>query len=166
MSDNVVRYDLSGLEPLERALLIEVLAGESIRYELHEAVLLILKEDEDLVDLLIGVIETSVSSSGAPAVPTREVSPAPYAGPSCQICGARPAAPIVLRRQTGMVVVSTTRTLDAMLCSRCGEAAARNYQRQTALKGWTGVRSALMNPFIIATNSRNRREHQRRLGGK
>ena len=81
----------------------------------------------------------------------------------CQVCGASPAAQIKLRRGVGMVVVARTYTSDAMLCDKCASAATTEYQSKTAVQGWTSPRSALANPFYLASNAVNRAKHKKRL---
>ena len=39
----------------------------------------------------------------------------------------------------------------------------KEFQKQTALKGWTSLYSAALNPFYIAGNAKNRRQHKRTL---
>ena len=86
--------------------------------------------------------------------------------PYCQICGKTPAAPIDLRRQVGMVVLMRTYTSEMTLCSSCADVAYRQFQKSTAIKGWTGIRSALMNPIVIGTNAVNKGKHRKNLEKK
>ena len=81
----------------------------------------------------------------------------------CQVCGGSPAAQITLRRGVGMVVVARTYTSDAMLCDKCASVATTEYQSKTAVQGWTSPRSALANPFYLASNAVNRAKHKKRL---
>ena len=81
----------------------------------------------------------------------------------CQACGGSPAAPIKLRRGVGMVVVARTYTRDAILCDKCASIATTEFQSKTAVQGWTSPRSALANPFFLASNAVNRVKHKKLL---
>jgi hypothetical protein len=83
--------------------------------------------------------------------------------PSCEVCGSQPAAQIVLRQLTGLVVVMSSMQYNPVLCAPCGEIASRESQRQTLAKGWWSVGSAVLNPIVLAANSRNRRKHRNNL---
>ncbi len=82
---------------------------------------------------------------------------------TCQSCGKSPAAKIKLRRGVGMVLVARTYTSEATLCDTCAALITSEYQRKTAVQGWTSPRSALANPFYIASNAVNRSRHKRGL---
>jgi len=86
-----------------------------------------------------------------------------HQSPACEICGERPAASIDLRRQVGMVVVMRQYSATAVLCEGCAKKAYTEFQKSTALKGWTGVKSALMNPVVIGANAVNKKRHKDRI---
>ena len=165
MSNPNVKYDVSKLDPLERSALREVLTEKGIRFQLNLGLLIVYPDDEAVVDENLAKVEKVGSELRAQAL-AAPTSGRISSGIGCQICGRTPAAPIVLRRQVGMVIVATTHTIDAVLCDQCAQAATRDFQKQTAIKGWTGVRSALTNPIVIATNARNRKKHRNQLGGR
>jgi len=83
---------------------------------------------------------------------------------SCELCGRSPAAELVLRQITGYVLAMSWQQHNPVLCGECGQEVARAVQRQTLTKGWWSVRSAAMNPFVAASNSKNRRKHNKLLG--
>jgi Zn-dependent membrane protease YugP len=70
-----------------------------------------------------------------------------------------------------MVPVFRSVALIVILIVTSGAAAQRaaeaykQFQKSTAIKGWTGVRSALMNPIVLGTNAVNRNKHRRKLQG-
>lgn len=165
MSASQVKYDIGELDPLERSALREVLTARGIRFQLTDSVLLVYAEDEATVDGLLAALEQVGEELRQEAAAARSVPARAVGGRVCELCGRGPAAPLVLRRQVGMIVVASTHTVDAVLCDSCAQAATRSFQKQTAIKGWTGVRSALTNPVVIATNARNRKKHRDQLRG-
>jgi len=62
-----------------------------------------------------------------------------------------------------MVLVARTYTSEATLCETCAAMITSEYQRKTAIQGWTSPRSALANPFYIASNAVNRARHKREI---
>ena len=81
----------------------------------------------------------------------------------CEACGSRPAARIKLRRGVGLVLMAKTFTADVNLCATCADAAAKEFQKKTAVQGWTSPRSLLANPFYLASNAVNKARHKRDL---
>lgn len=82
---------------------------------------------------------------------------------TCEVCGQSPAARIKLRRGVGIVLLARVYTSDVVLCDTCASSATSQYQRETLIKGWTSPRSAVMNPFYVASNAINKVKHKRRL---
>jgi len=83
----------------------------------------------------------------------------------CEVCGGSPAARIKLRRGVGLVLMAKTYTADVNLCEPCAASATSEYQTKTAIQGWTSPRSAVTNPFYLASNAVNRAKHKKRLRG-
>ena len=81
----------------------------------------------------------------------------------CDVCGNTPAARIKLRRGVGLVLMARVYTSDINLCESCASSATSEYQKKTLVQGWTSPRSAVMNPFYVASNVVNRAKHKRRL---
>ena len=81
----------------------------------------------------------------------------------CEVCGRSPAARIKLRRGVGLVLMAKTYMADIDLCEPCAASVTSEYQTKTALQGWTSPRSALTNPFYLASNAVNRAKHKKRL---
>ena len=81
----------------------------------------------------------------------------------CELCGQRPAARIKLKRGVGMIIAARTVSADVTLCESCAASATAEFQKKTALQGWTSPRSALSNPFFLASNAVNRARHKRNL---
>ena len=157
-----VRYDISEFHAFETAFLRERLSRSSIEFELENGVLSVPRSNEGEVDQAIRDSESALKTLEA----EQEMSRAIHSGrlsPSCEICGRFPAAPIDLRRQVGMIVVMTTYRAEMTLCESCASDAYKQFQRSTAIKGWTGVKSALMNPFVLGTNAVNRNRHRKKL---
>jgi hypothetical protein len=65
-----------------------------------------------------------------------------------------------------LVLMAKTIKADAFLCDSCASAATVEFQTKTAVQGWTSPRSALTNPFYLASNAVNRAKHKRRLRDK
>lgn len=72
----------------------------------------------------------------------------------CEECGQVPAALLRQRLQVGLLIISKTDSIEAHLCVDCGAALRREVRKQNLIKGWIGLRSATMNPVIMATNER------------
>jgi len=157
-----INYDLSELGAAARERIEESLTLAKILYLLDKETLSIDKSDEVKVDEIISATESieeffEAAQSEARAVRSGTV------GRACELCGSRPAASLSLRRQVGMVIVMRQYEVDAVLCSSCAERSYVDFQKQTAIKGWTGVRSALMNPVMLSANLVNIRRHREQI---
>ena len=141
-----LKYDISNLHSLEIQFLISKLRDRDVQFTI----------DESAAELQL--LESHQTESRL----IKQGTQSPY----CQICGKTPAAPIDLRRQVGMVVLMRTYTSEMTLCSSCADVAYRQFQKSTAIKGWTGIRSALMNPIVIGTNAVNKGKHRKNLEKK
>lgn len=161
--DGFVRYDVSGLEPIERALVRDRLENDRITFRLTDDVLIVGAASEVAVDGHIAYVEAYAGALKRESERAELVRQGRTDLATCDACGTSPAAPITLRRQTGMVVVRSTHQLSAVLCDACAAAATRSFQTQTAVKGWTGVVSAISNPVFLASNAANRRKHKKNL---
>ena len=159
-----VRYDISEFHAYETAVLKEKLSAASIDFDITDGVLSVPRSRESEVDIAISESEEALNSLEASQNESREIHSGRRA-PSCEMCGRTPAAPIDLRRQVGMVVVFKTYRSEMTLCESCAAEAYKQFQKSTALKGWTGVRSALMNPIVLGTNAVNRNKHRKKLQG-
>lgn len=82
---------------------------------------------------------------------------------ACEVCGERPAARIKLKRGVGLVLVARTYTAEVYLCEGCAATVTSEFQKKTALQGWTSPRSAIANPFYMASNAINKARHKREL---
>jgi len=136
-----------------------------VQFTIDELVLKVSRQHEDEVDNALeeSAVELQLlESHQTEARLIKQGTQSPY----CQICGQTPAAPIDLRRQVGMVVLMKTYTSEMTLCSSCADEAYRQFQKSTAIKGWTGIRSALMNPIVIGTNAVNKSKHRKNLKEK
>jgi hypothetical protein len=160
----LLRYDISEFHPYELAALKRNLSSTSIDFEIAEGVLSVPRSCESQVDIAIHESEEALRVLEAAQSTSREIQTGRQA-PSCEICGRTPAAPIDLRRQVGMVVVMKTYRAEMTLCESCAAEVYKHFQKSTAIKGWTGVRSALMNPIVLGTNAVNRNKHRRKLEG-
>ena len=154
-----VKYNLSTVEPAVRVGVSRELSALGVLFNLHDGVLSVSDTDEEAVDAVIAKheqIEEVLESMQQTAKGIR----AGTMSPNCEICGRQPAALLELRRQVGMVVVMTTHRSEIIACGDCANAAYREFQKQTAIKGWTGVRSAMMNPVVLATNANAIKKHR------
>ena len=160
-----LKYDISNLHSLEIQFLISKLRDRDVQFTIDELVLIVPRHQEHAVD---NALEESAAelqlleSSQTESRLIKQGTQSPY----CQICGQTPAASIDLRRQVGMVVLMKTYTSEMTLCSSCADEAYRQFQKSTAIKGWTGIRSALMNPIVIGTNAVNKSKHRKNLEKK
>lgn len=157
-----INYDLSEIGAASREQIEAKLTQEKILYLLDGNRLSVDKSDEIAVDRIISASERIEEFFEATQSEARAVRDG-VAGRSCELCGSRPAAALSLRRQVGMVVLMRQYEVDAVLCSACGERAYVDFQKQTAIKGWTGVRSALMNPVMLSANAVNIRRHREQI---
>lgn len=160
LNENAV-YDLVDYTSVERQMVRQVLTESGIAFQITSVNLTIKKSNEFQVDAVLRGIEL-LSEAKQDQVASSNKNLAP----SCEICGSRPAARIVLRRHVGFLIVGTTYTVDNILCDDCGSKATKKFQIETAKKGWTGVHSALINPIVITTNARNRQTHRNKLKGR
>ena len=159
LNENAV-YDLVDYTSVERQMVRQVLTESGIAFQLTSVNLIIKKSNEFQVDAVLRGIELLSEAKQDQVASSNE-----NLAPSCEICGSRPAARIILRRHVGFLIVGTTYTVDDILCDDCGSKATKEFQMETAKKGWTGVHSALINPIVITTNARNRQTHRKKLKG-
>lgn len=158
----IIRYDISELDPLVVTALLHDLNVDDIEFTLDEKVLSVPKSQEFQVDAHIARNEAAVNEINSIQQNAR-LEKSGHQSPACEICGERPAASIDLRRQVGMVVVMRQYSATAVLCESCAKKAYTEFQKSTALKGWTGVKSALMNPVVIGANAVNKKRHKDRI---
>ncbi len=160
-----IKYDVSNLHSLEIQFLISKLRDRDVHFTIDEMVLHIPRHHEHAVDDALEESATELQLLESNQTELRLIKQG-IQSPYCQICGQTPAAPIDLRRQVGMVVLMKTYTSEMTLCSSCADDAYRQFQKSTAIKGWTGIRSALMNPIVIGTNAVNKSKHRKNLEKK
>jgi hypothetical protein len=161
----MIRYDLSELDPAVRRKIVQRIESLGMRHTHINFVLSVPEEFETVVDGIVAGEEASGDFQRGHEAQLRSV----HSGlrpASCENCGSTPAAQLVLRRQVGMIVLAKTETFDSFLCRSCGESLRSWIQKQNAIKGWTGVRSALMNPVVIGTNERNYAQFIRNLDAR
>jgi hypothetical protein len=72
----------------------------------------------------------------------------------CAVCGRGPTRNIIIRRHVGMVFVARFIRLRASFCREHGVSTAKAYLGRTALQGWWGIISLVVNPFVIITDIR------------
>lgn len=86
---------------------------------------------------------------------------APAAGPlgwrqpepdECWICGARPAAQVRFRQESGRLLWSVRRWIDGPFCQTCGTAIFRELTNRTLITGWWGILSFFLNLATIVRN--------------
>ena len=159
-----VRYDISKFHSYETAYLQERLSDAGIKFKITDGILSVPRSHELEVDKAISESERALEAIESNQSTAREIHSGRLA-PSCEICGRSPAAPLDLRRQVGMVVVMKTYRSEMTLCNSCASEAYKQFQKSTAIKGWTGVKSALMNPIVLGTNTINRNKHRKKLQG-
>jgi hypothetical protein len=78
----------------------------------------------------------------------------------CHACLRGPAAPLMIVKQTGMVVTRRSTTFNAVLCQPCGTAIFRQAQAHNLAFGWWGIVSFITNFFTLAGNFSRSRKHR------
>jgi len=148
-------------------MVINSLEEANVPFDFEENILSVDPKYEGVADDIIATWETWGEQQRAlQAEGKRAMSPNAKPGDRvCEQCGSSPAASITLRRQVGMIIVRSYYQSQLVLCDVCGDALTREFQKQTALKGWTGVLSAMINPFMLAANARQRSKHRQTLKG-
>lgn len=162
-----LRYDFSELDAIVRTMVITSLEEAKITHEFEDDILSVGRNDEADVDEIITAWEEWGEQQREMRTHS-ENALAPTAKPGdkrCELCSSSPAALITLRRQVGMVIVRSHYQSQLVLCDACGSALTKEFQKQTALKGWTGVLAAMTNPFVLASNARQRSKHRNALEG-
>lgn len=154
-----VKYDLTEYGPALRVGVSKALNEKGILFNMSEGVLSVTDSDEVVVDEILAAYEALEEFHESVQQEAIDIK-AGNLSASCELCGTRPAAPLALKRQVGMVVVMSTYRADLVLCGTCGDAAFKEFQKQTAIKGWTGMRSALMNPVVLGTNAAAIKKHR------
>jgi len=157
-----VRYDISKFHPYETSYLRERLSDAVIKFDITDGILSVPRSRELEADKAILESEQALKAIELEQSTAREIHSGRLA-PSCEICGRSPAAQLDLRRQVGMVIVMKTYRSEMTLCESCAAEAYKQFQKSTAIKGWTGVKSALMNPIVLGTNTVNRNKHRKKL---
>lgn len=78
--------------------------------------------------------------------------PAPH--PVCQVCSGSPAASVVVRQHTGMIILAQWRSARGLFCRTCGTALLRKMTAHTLALGWWGLISLFIGtPFTLITNA-------------
>ena len=167
-SNPKVRYDMSELDAVVRKMIFTSLEEAQIDFEIKGTdpsidPLEINKQNEDQVDEIIAEWEDWGDQMQSDAQRAHQAQQGDLNSTTCELCGDSPAAEIVLRRTVGMVVVMSNYQTQLVLCESCGESATKEFQKQTALKGWTSLYSAALNALYIAGNAKNRRQHKKTL---
>lgn len=158
----MIRYDLNELEPATRQGIAKQVQSRGIPHTLIDGVLAVPEEFEQIADSIVESNERSTHAIQEIQALSRSIDGGSHAY-ACERCGSYPAAFLRLRRQVGMVIVMKTETIEGHYCLECGRAIRSWIQKQNAMKGWTGVKSALMNPVVISTNEKSFREFESQI---
>lgn len=67
----------------------------------------------------------------------------------CAICGRTPTRSITVRRHQGMIFLMRFIKVKRSLCRDHGVAMTKSYLGKTALQGWWGIISVMVNPFVM-----------------
>lgn len=85
--------------------------------------------------------------------------PAQAGALTCRVCGAQPAAEVVMHQHVGLILWGIRRTFRSVCCRDCGLAFFRQKQNLTLLTGWWGwISFGLWNPIAIIGNLVSRGE--------
>ena len=160
----MIHYDLNDVDPVIRVTVLRQVQSRGIPNTVDANVLSVPDEFEAIIDHLISSAERQGDSYQTFETTVREIDAGARTMP-CDRCGAEPAAPLRLRRQVGMVVVMKTETLEGVFCLPCGLQFKKWVQKQNALKGWTGVKSAVMNPVVLSSNEKEYRTFLQTIEG-
>ena len=158
----MIRYDLNDLEPAVRRGIVNQVQSRGVPHSFVGGVLSVPDEFEALTDSIVESNERSGRTVQEVQNISRSIDQGTHAY-ECDRCGAQPAGFLRLRRQVGMVVVMKTETVEGHFCLGCGRSMRAWIQKQNAMKGWTGVKSALMNPVVISTNEKAFREFENQI---
>src|SRR5665647_3589290 len=173
--DVVAAYAVLGLEPdgsLEeakrvfrsRAMLLHPDRVEGGLRPTAEAAMAQLTTAYDVVTQHIEGGRPRNNGLSAPSQPVwNETAPrAPSIG-ECDMCGYRPAKPIVLRQITGALLLWRSRSARLELCRACAQAFYAESQVHCMLKGWWGALAIYANPVVMVINRVNLSNHQNGL---
>lgn len=163
-----LRYDFLEVDTKLRRQILDSLKEQKIKHTFAGGILTVGRQDEVHVDEIIATWEKwgdQQESTNDQSTPLSSPTLPPN-GSKCERCGKSPAAQIVLRRTVGLVIVASTAQAQLILCEPCASSATKEFQKQTALKGWTSMYSAAINPFILGSNAKNRRKHRREIQRK
>jgi hypothetical protein len=152
----MIRYNLSLLEPSVRMSVIDDVQSRGIPYSYQEMTLSISEQFEAILDHVVLRAEQSGDIARERQSIARAILLDEGASP-CEVCGRAPAAPLRQRLQVGLLIIAKTVTIESHLCLDCGNALRQKVRKQNLIKGWGGLRSAAMNPVIMATNEREYR---------
>lgn len=152
----MIRYDLNALEKSTQLAIIQRVNEAGVMHVVTDGVLAIDEAAEETVDVIISAEEANERILSETQKNWNDVANGSKP-PNCEICRSTPAAELTLRSQVGMIIVRSSRTFNAVLCRSCGTELRRKVQRETTLKGWTGIYSAALNPVYLATNEKNYR---------
>ncbi|MDF6045214.1 hypothetical protein LRD69_24300 [Streptomyces sp. JH14] len=70
----------------------------------------------------------------------------------CRICGATPAAHVVVRGHRGLVITLRFLTEEGAFCRTCGTAVYRKLTSDTLWRGWWGLLSVFATPVTMLMN--------------
>jgi hypothetical protein len=70
----------------------------------------------------------------------------------CHKCGWEPARVVTIRRQVGLLLLRQSERIRAPFCRECGRKTVVQYTTKTLWQGWWGVRSFVLNWFVLAGN--------------
>jgi hypothetical protein len=74
-------------------------------------------------------------------------------GPTCQNCGAAPAAKATFHQNTGMLFSRRVRTIDGTFCRNCGLSLGRTLANRSLWTGWWGLISFVVNIGYMLGNA-------------
>ena len=160
-----IRYDISEMHEFEIENLKTKLQKANVKHHISQDILTASRGSEDLIDKAIYESEQELQRLEEVQLHARQVQTG-VSSPTCESCGASPAAILDLKRQVGMVILMKTYRAEMTLCENCAKVAYKQFQKSTAIKGWTGFRSALMNPIVIGTNALSKNKHSKKLREK
>jgi len=75
-----------------------------------------------------------------------------YQPGTCRFCGGYPAADATVRGHQGMIIVMRWLKLTGPFCRTCGIASVRDMTAKSAVQGWWGIGSMIINPIIMLMN--------------
>ena len=170
-----IKYDISQFTPMDREEILRTLHFGQIPHLFDSGWLLIDKNDEHRVDVILGSlgdvapIDQPAEESVIPLALQRAYPRMYLPGVTgdqerhgigsgtavCRVCGGQNAQWFTFKRGVGRLVQRSVYVVEGNFCKACALSIGRDSQSKTLLTGWWGVISMVTNVGYIWNNSVN-----------